>query len=81
MKPLPFRKKGRSQFAPTVGADTLDAILRVVKHHTKKAEKDTVRTRTHNGEPNKENTVGKKMSTLKASNSARHQEKSFRNGN
>jgi hypothetical protein len=81
MKSLLLKKKERDQFALTVGTNTLGAIFRVAKHHTKKAEKDTVKTETHNGEPNKENTVSKEISTLKASNSARHQKKGFRNGN
>jgi hypothetical protein len=64
-----------------VGADTLGAIFRVVGYHIKKAERDIIKIKTHNGEPNKENTVGKKMSTLKTGNSARHQEGSFRDEN
>jgi hypothetical protein len=81
MKPLSLRGGRRGQFALTVGTDTLGAMLRVIRHHTKKAERDTVRTGTHNGEPNKENTVSKEISTLKAGNSARHQEGSFRDEN
>jgi hypothetical protein len=55
-----------------VGADIFGVIFRIVKYHTKKAERDIVGIETHNGEPNKENTVSKEMSTLKADNSTRY---------
>jgi hypothetical protein len=40
-----------------------------------------MRIGTHDGEASKENAIGKEMSTLEASDSARYQEKSFRDGN
>jgi hypothetical protein len=64
-----------------VGTDTFGVIFRVVRYYIKKAEGDIMGIKTHNGEPNKENTVGKEMSTLKAGNSARYQKKGFRDGN
>jgi hypothetical protein len=81
MKPLSLKKEKRGQFVPTVGTDILGAILRIIGYYIKKAERNIVRTGTHNGEPNKENTVNKKVSTLKAGNSARHQKKNFRDEN
>jgi hypothetical protein len=52
--------------------DIFSVIFRVVGYHTKKVERDVMGIKTHNGESNKENTVSKEISTLKAGNSARH---------
>jgi hypothetical protein len=64
-----------------VGTNIFGVIFRVVGYYTKKTEKDIMGIKTHNGEFNKKNTVSKKVSTLKASNSARYQKKNFRNEN
>jgi hypothetical protein len=72
VKPFPFKRKGRGQFALTVSTDTLGVILRAVGYYIKKAERDIIGIETHDGEPKKKNTVGKEVSTLKTNNSARY---------
>jgi hypothetical protein len=55
-----------------VGTDIFGAVFRVVGYYIKKVEGDIVGIGTYNGEFNKENTVGKEISTLKIGNSARY---------